>query len=56
MIKITLEADTKKEIERKRQECYDRWPTRGYSTRLDPPKEQNDGTWISIGYRFASCD
>lgn len=53
---IYIEAATEEEANEKISEVLERYPTAGWSTMIDKPKQEARGKWVARGWRGTHCD
>ena len=53
---IYIEAETEEEANQKISEMLERYPTAGWSTTIDKPKQEASGKWVARGWRGTHCD
>jgi len=53
---IYIEAATEDEAKQKISEVLKEYPTAGWSTTIDKPKQEASGKWVARGWRGTHCD
>ena len=53
---IYIEAESEEEANQKISEMLERYPTAGWSTTIDKPKQEASGKWVARGWRGTHCD
>tara|TARA_R100001230_G_C5597743_1_gene112409 strand:+ start:203 stop:370 length:168 start_codon:yes stop_codon:yes gene_type:complete len=53
---IYIEAATEEEAKQKIGEVLEEYPTAGWSTTIDKPKQEASGKWVARGWRGTHCD
>lgn len=53
---IYIEAATEEEVNQKISEVLKEYPTAGWSTTIDKPKQEASGKWVARGWRGTHCD